>query len=378
MSKYDEALAKYKVEIPPPEVFYSEVYQIYFKEAVPTKVNPEFEVFRRFQEIYVQSLYQTFHKSDNSSIANTRNAVVLGGQAGAGKTSLSIAAKREYLSEFGKHLFLIDDDIYRHLFPNGDDLLKEYPEFYTQISATVSSTITPKMLDYAVSNGLNFIFDGTMKNDRILHTSDTWPGYTINWKIMATSKIESLLSIAERNKELKKAGTSRLINVETHNTMYDGLEKTVDTLEKSGRHGTIQVYIRGTTLGYPVCIYDSSREDNIYPSAVIAVRAGRLRDRNQTLTRGIDSRLAAIVDDPNLSEEERKIVQEIHDYVATLPAQYKSLTSIGSESPTTDQDPGAPATSTESPLSKVGKYASKLANLRKTSSTLDDDDGQTH
>ena len=199
MSKYDEALAKYKVEIPPPEVFFSEVYQIYFKEAVPAKVNPELEVFRQFQEIYVQSLYQTFHKSDNSSVANTRNAVVLGGQAGAGKTSLSMAAKREYLSEFGKHLFLIDDDIYRHLFPNGDDLLKEYPEFYTQISATVSSTITPKMLDYAVSNGLNFIFDGTMKNDRILHTSDTWPGYTINWKIMATSKIESLFLTAGIN-----------------------------------------------------------------------------------------------------------------------------------------------------------------------------------
>lgn len=324
MSKYDEAYAKYKVDIPPAEVFYSKEYQEYFSGSVPTKINPELEKYRAFQNIFVKSLYSTFANPAEGTKANSKNAVILGGQAGAGKTSLSIQAKKEYLREHGKHLFLIDDDVYRKLFPRSGELLAEFPEHFTTITATVSSSVTPKILDYAVSNGLNFIFDGTMKNNRILHTSDTWKGYTLNWKIMATSKIESLLSVAERNQALKKDGTSRLINVETHNTMYDGLEGTVDELERSGRPGIIQIFTRGEKIGEPICIYDSSRDDNVYPSAVLALRAGRLQSRNETLTRGIDERLAAIVLDPNLSEDERAIIEEIHDYVRALPDQYRN------------------------------------------------------
>jgi hypothetical protein len=333
MSNYEEAYAKYKVDVPPAEVFYSKEYQDYFKITNPKVINPELEKYRRFHEIYIESLYQTFHVDGNARRTSTRNAVVLGGQAGAGKTALSIAAKREYAEDLGKHLFLIDDDIYRHLYPRKDELLAEYPEHFTKISATVSSTITPKMLDYAIEHGLNFIFDGTMKNSRILHTSDAWTGYDINWKIIATSKIESLLSVAERNKILKQYGTSRLIGVDIHNEMYDGLEKTVEELEQSGRPGRIQIYTRGKEIDRPVCIYDSSRKDNIYPSALVALKAGRLRNRNETLTRGIDDRLAAIMADPNLSEEERKIVKEIHDYVAQLPVQYRNLTSLDDSDP---------------------------------------------
>ena len=73
------------------------------------------------------------------------------------------------------------------------------------------------------------------------------------------------------------------------------------------------------------CIYDSSRSDNVYPTAVIALRAGRLQSRNETLTKGVDDRIAAIMADQNLSEDERAIIEEISEYVRALPDKYRNV-----------------------------------------------------
>lgn len=287
-----EALDKYSIAVPTDEEFYSKEYNEYFSEGNP-EYRERFEKYRDFNEMYAKSFYITFYSSNQNKgdrTINNSHAVVLGGQAGAGKSSLVSVAKEEAHNR-GMEIFLIDDDQYRQFYPRTEEILKECPEYYTKISAIGSGTITPKIMKYASDNGLNFIFDGTMKNARILNTAKQWNNYTINWKIMATSKIESLLSVFERNEFLRHRNNGRFMTTKVHDETYDGLEETLKQLEGIENFGTIQVYSRGKDIGHPVLKYDSSRPSQ-YESAVEALRSTRESDRKRCIKNGVAERIS--------------------------------------------------------------------------------------
>ena len=161
-------------------------------------------------------------------------------------------------------------------------------------AAIGTANITPKIMKYASDNGINFIFDGTMKNPRILNTAMEWNGYDIDWKIMATSRLESLISVFEREFELKKQGSCRSLTVGIHDETYLGLESTVaqlESLNNDGRMGHIQIYRRGKDINNPILIYDSYNSENVYNTAVAALRGGRQEDRRRCIHQGVDSRI---------------------------------------------------------------------------------------
>ena len=139
----EEAMNKYGIPIP------ENIYE-YDKE-----------IYREFDVMYLQSFYNTFYSKENITAQphDYRNkvAVVLGGQTGAGKSSLVSATKREFKNA-GRRIILIDDDQYRRLYPHSKEILANCPEFYTKITATATNKITPKILQFASDNGYNFIY----------------------------------------------------------------------------------------------------------------------------------------------------------------------------------------------------------------------------
>ncbi|MBR3255080.1 MAG: zeta toxin family protein [Clostridia bacterium] len=292
--KLEEALEKYRIPIPIDSEFYSEKYINYFKNK-NSEIDQQLERFRPFQEMYIKSFYATFYKSEENKKLSDKNAkaVVLGGQTGAGKSGLVSLSKREFLDN-GEQIYLIDDDLFRKFYPKSDEILKECPEFFTVITAIGSSAVTPKIMKYASDNKLNFIFDGTLKNPRIINTAMSWEGYTINWKIMATSKTESLLSIFERNEELRKMHAGRLITVNAHNETYIGLEPTVIQLENIPDVGRIQVYSRGVDKQYPVKQYDSEIPGK-YSSAYVALKTIRNENEKQYSEKEILTRIKKLL-----------------------------------------------------------------------------------
>ena len=275
----ESAVQKYRIAVPTDAEFYSQEYKDYFDPSVEPEYNERLEKFRPFQEMYYRSFVATFHEGmeRNGLSDNDSRAVVLGGQTGAGKTGLSILAKMEF-AERGQQLYIIDDDMYRHFYPRADEILKECPEHFTIISAMGSGPVTPKIMKYASDKGLNFLFDGTLKNPRIINTAMSWPNYKIDWMIMATSKKESLLSIFERNEELRQIKQARLITVDAHNETYIGLEPTLMQLENIPDVGRIRVFSRGENHGLPILQYDSTTKQGKYFSAYHALRAERAID----------------------------------------------------------------------------------------------------
>lgn len=233
------------------------------------------------------------------------------------KLGLVGVAKREF-AEHGKAILYIDDDMYRGFYPTEkkEKILKNCPEYYTKITAMATNVITPRIMKFISDRGMNFIFDGTLKNDRIIKTSRGWKNYKINWKIMATSRMESLISIFERNKECNR---SRFITVDVHDEIYEGLEPTVEKLENIEGIGRIQVYMRGKTKDNPPrLMYDSTVHNLYYNSAVSALNGARKLSKTECLKNGVVNRIEELrkskwnnAEMIALGELEREIMQEL-------------------------------------------------------------------
>lgn len=319
----EEAIEKYGIKVPTDAEFYSEEYKDYFERNIRTNdLIEKFAKYEDFHLMYLKSFYITFHKAhkevqkERKTIANSE-AVVLGGQAGAGKGGLAILAKKEYAAQ-GKEIFLIDDDEYRKCYPREkrDELLKNCPEHYTKITAIGSSSVTPKIMKYASDNGLNFIFDGTMKNPRIIETAMNWNNYKINWKVMATSKLESLISAFEKNDKLMKNHDCRFITVDVHNETYSGLAATLMSLESMENMGKIQVYTRGAKPEEPKLVYDSSVQNQRYKTAVSALMGAREENRKECIRNGVENRIQKLKNaDVQRNEAELAAIYELEQSV---------------------------------------------------------------
>lgn len=290
--KLEEAIKKYSIIVPSDEIFYSDEYREYFNGGKKKDTNEEMEQYRAFDQMFKKSFIVTFSGGEEEIAKNRqKRAFVLGGQTGAGKSGLVNMIFQE-AKKNSQGIFLIDDDQFRKFYPRYEEIMAECPEFSTILTAKGSGPVTPKVMKYASDNGLNFIFDGTMKNPRILDTASKWKDYNVSYKIMATSRIESLISIFERNAYLRQNGFGRPISVEAHDETYNGIEGTIKKLEQEQPDADIEIYIRGNNSDrIPRLIY-SPKQKGMYRNAAEALLQGRERDRKRVLLTDIDERIA--------------------------------------------------------------------------------------
>lgn len=300
--KKEEAMRKYSIPIP-------EDFENYNKED-----------YREFDNMYLESFYATFFdpNSKKSRISEDRKkvAIVLGGQAGAGKSSLVADAKRKF-EEKGGRIVVIDDDSYRKFYPYCKEILENCPEFYTDITATATNIITPKMIKFASDNGYNFIFEVTMKNNRIVNTMKTWEDYDIYVHVMAASGERSLMSTALRNGELRKSkNEGRVVDQQVHWDMYEGLPKTLEYIESEEPDliKEIKIYTRSHNPLYPKEEYSSLKsEGKTSREKLEELRQIDMRKFLKfELQDNIDYLRELIV---NLSDEEKKEAEEIIEFV---------------------------------------------------------------
>ena len=209
---------------------------------------------------------------------------------------------------------VIDDDGYRLLHPKAKEILKKYPLLYTEITGVETSLITSEILKEAIEKRYNFIFEGTMKNTRILETMRKMPKeYTKIVRVMATSNIESLLTAFERNEaQIEVVGYGRFTNTLTHNKTYDGVLTSIQEVEKSGVPEVIEIFARTEDITMPKCIYSSKSNNNIYSSAYEAMKKEREINK-ESVKETVDKRLADILNNRNVEKFEniqRNILKE--------------------------------------------------------------------
>lgn len=281
---------------------------------------------QKFKRMLEESKLHTFGLSSPAT-TEKKIAVVLAGKIGGGKSGL-VADSAYKLNEIGQDVVVIDDDQYRNYYPEANKINREIPEFFVPITATGSNPVTPLVMQEAVDRGYNFVFDGTMKNRRILDTMKTWPEhYKKIVKVIATSDIESLLSMFERHEAMMSIGeNSRLVGVDAHNATYVGVQETLGILEQEGIADTIEVYIRGKDARKPKMVYSSAWEENIYANAKEALIKEREIDRKraiQTMAKRLED-----IKNPHsiiLSQTEIDKISELESQLRQIEEEMQSM-----------------------------------------------------
>lgn len=210
-------------------------------------------------------------------------AIIAGGQSGAGKGSL-IGYSMKQLEESGHSGLIITTDEYKPYHPRAVELAKKYPTEYVRIIEQDVGLWTNRILKKAIDEKYSFVFEATLRNNRILDRirEQKQNGFNIIVRVLAVPKLESLLSIHERyKKQIENMGFGRLISVEQHNDAYTGIPNVIDEIERS-KMCVVEVYTRGETIARPKLIYSSKAGEKKYLSARMALEEGRQSEERKT------------------------------------------------------------------------------------------------
>jgi len=258
-------------------------------------------------------------------------AIIIGGQTGSGKTGIIAHSIAQFED---RNVVVINSDEIKPFHPKSSEIARLYPDLYTKVTDQESNTWTSDLFEATMVGKYNLIFEGTMKNSRILGTMRRLKslGYEVTVRGLSVCDLESMLSVLERyTAQVEKKGWGRLVVPEHHYETYRGMPETVGEIEESGVPDKIEIFRRGTHPARPVLIY-SEEEPFGFENAKDAVLRGREQDIIRTLptfeerARKINESMLAR--DADL-EEQKILLDLLEHYRETkegIDAQKKSLT----------------------------------------------------
>jgi putative protein kinase ArgK-like GTPase of G3E family len=96
-----------------------------------------------FEEMYLQARKITF--ANYIPTHGRPIAIFTGGQPGAGKSSLVLKTKKEFL-EMNKDLIVLDLDMFRGLHKKSLEIAMRYPDLYSEITGKSAGKILERLL----------------------------------------------------------------------------------------------------------------------------------------------------------------------------------------------------------------------------------------
>ena len=260
----------------------------------------------------------------NSTPQDEPIAIIVGGQPGCGKGGV-IAYTKNQVEANGKCIILITTDEYKPYHPNAIEIARNYPTEYVEIVEQDAGPWTGSIMKKAIDDKHNFIFEGTLKNDRILDRIQELKqnGFNVTVRALAVPRLESLLTVHERyEKQMEVLTYGRLISIEHHNKAYDGIPAVVDKIEKSGLC-TVEVYLRGDEIGKPVKVYSSKEKNERFPTARIALEEYRKSEGKETIKTAKTrvNKLRESFVKRNAKESELKQLDELENYWINKPIE---------------------------------------------------------
>ena len=260
----------------------------------------------------------------NSTPQDEPIAIIVGGQPGCGKGGV-IAYTKNQVEANGKCIILITTDEYKPYHPNAIEIARNYPTEYVEIVEQDAGPWTGSIMKKAIDDKHNFIFEGTLKNDRILDRIQELKqnGFNVTVRALAVPRLESLLTVHERyEKQMEVLTYGRLISIEHHNKAYDGIPAVVDKIEKSGLW-QVDVHLRGDEILKPVKVYSSKEKNERFPTARIALEEYRKSEGKETIKTAKTrvNKLRESFVKRNAKESELKQLDELENYWINKPIE---------------------------------------------------------
>lgn len=178
------------------------------------------------------------------------HAFLLGGQSGAGKTTLYRIIK----SMFNGNALVINGDEYGRSHPNFKLIQSRYGKDTPVHTAKWAGQMTEALIDAFSQQHYNLIIEGTLRTSTVpLNTATLLRsrGYSVSLAIMAVKPEISLVSCQIRYEMMRLAGTTpRATDPEYHNKIVNEIVSNLETLEDSQLFDKILIYDRAETLLY--------------------------------------------------------------------------------------------------------------------------------
>lgn len=242
-------------------------------------------------------------------------AIIVGGQTGAGKGLLISNGKKQFEDD---NVIIINSDEFKPFHPKASEIAEKYSTYFTKVTDQETNTWTSNLFDEAIQNKYNIIFEGTMKNTRIISTIQKLQenGYKVIVKALAVPFPDSLTAIHERYEEqLQTKGWGRLVTIEHHDESYNGMPKTINEIEKQEAFDELDIYSKdfNNNLSLEYKHIKNEKTNNVYDSAEDAI----MQIRNKKINKIIDNikiridKLQQIWKNKTLSEDEKKQISSL-------------------------------------------------------------------
>lgn len=182
-----------------------------------------------------------------------RHATLLGGQSGAGKTTLH----RLLQDSFAGNVIVVNGDEYRPRHPRFEQLSAEYGIDAPAHTAAWSGRMVEAVIDALSIMGYNLVIEGTLRTSDVpLKTAALLRdrGYRVSLALMALKPEISLVSCQLRYEQMRIAGTEpRAVDPAHHLSIVEGIADNLKVLEGSGMFDDVSLYARSEK-----CLFSSA------------------------------------------------------------------------------------------------------------------------
>lgn len=181
----------------------------------------------------------------NKNISSTPHAVILGGQSGAGKTTIHRVKMMEYKGDY----IVIDGDTYRAQHPHFRELQEKYGVDSVDYTKAFAGKMVEAVIDKLSTLKYNLIIEGTLRSAAVPINTATLlksKGYTVDFCLIATKPELSCLTTQLRYLEMMMVDPlqARATPKDHHDGIVKSLVANITELEQNGVFENIQVYKR--------------------------------------------------------------------------------------------------------------------------------------
>lgn len=248
------------------------------------------------------------------------SAVLLGGQPGAGKSSMIKYFDNLFTRQSA---IVVSGDDFRKLHPHFDKLYAEYGDGYVNHTQKFSSQVTERLIDELSREKYNLIIEGTLRTSAVpLMTAELLKsrGYHVELAVMAVPPILSYVGTIERYERMKEIGTTpRMTTKMQHDNTVNSIVNSIRDVYATGVFDDILLYNRKSE-----CLYCRKNTPEVNPGDVL------IREHTRNITTEESNYLDNVVEyiekrwknNPDKSIDNKELLCEMHSQVAQ--AQFKA------------------------------------------------------
>lgn len=221
--------------------------------------------YAAYSESDFREAFDEFYKllTDGKRPVNSPKAFLLGGQSGAGKTTI-----HDIIQKANPNFIVIDGDRFRERHPNFETIHKIYGNNAANYTQKFSNSIVNALIEKLSSEHFNLIIEGTCRTAEVPLNTCRYlknKGYSVKLAVMCTDKETSWQSTIDRYNEMERLGLlPRAVPRDKFEETVKAIPDNISALYKSGEFDNILLFNRKTE-----CLYNMKKQPLQNPAEIV-------------------------------------------------------------------------------------------------------------